>query len=31
MKQDEQQITELLIAWNSGDESSLEELLPIGK
>jgi len=29
MKQDEQQITELLIAWNSGDESSLEELLPI--
>lgn len=29
MKQDEQQITELLIAWNSGDESSLEHLLPV--
>ncbi len=29
MKQDQQQITELLIAWNSGDESSLEDLLPI--
>lgn len=29
MKQDEHQITELLIAWNSGDESSLEHLLPI--
>ncbi len=29
MEQDEQQITELLIAWNSGDESSLEHLLPV--
>jgi RNA polymerase sigma factor (TIGR02999 family) len=29
MKQDEQQITQLLIAWNSGDESSLEHLLPV--
>ncbi len=29
MKQDEDQITELLLAWNSGDESSLEHLLPI--
>jgi hypothetical protein len=29
MEQDEQQITELLIAWNSGDESSLERLLPV--
>ena len=29
MNQDEQQITELLVAWNSGDESSLEHLFPI--